>query len=163
MYARASVAENVLERYLDVGTRDPEYVRINEKALERAKVFPDGEQRLKEYHERRFQAEYACVPEERKFKFLRDWFCSSGSDEGDDEWQAMGVRKGTEKESEKSEADGRKVWEWTESDSEAELSEGETVTAEGVAQKGNGLSFTQAETGWEWTDYDSEAEREEAK
>ncbi len=140
-----------------MGTKDPEHVRINEKALERAKEFLDGMR-----HES-FQAEYARVKDGRKFKFLRDWFCSSGLDEGDDEKQAMGMAKGAEKESEKYEADGRKVWEWTESDSEAELSEGETVTAEGVMRGGNGVSSSQADMGWEWTDYDSEAEREEAE
>ncbi len=140
-----------------MGTKHPEHVRINEKALEIAKEFLDGM-----CHES-FQAEYARVPDGRKFKFLREWFCSSGMDEGDDEWQAMGVGKGAEKENEKSGADGRKIWEWTESDSEAEFYEGETVTAEGVMREGNGVSSTQAEMGWEWTDYDSEAELSEGE
>lgn len=53
-----------------------------------------------------------------------------------------------------------KVWEWTESDSEAEqwLFERDPVAAEGMA-----ISPVEAESAWDWTQSDSDAEREEVE
>lgn len=147
---------------MDEDATDPEHVRIKEKVLEGAKAVPAGEQRLQECDEN-FRALYADIPQGGKFEFLRDWFCSV--DEGKDQREAGDVGREAGKENEKSEAQDQNVWEWTESDAEAELwlFERHAVAAGDVAWKENGKSSAEVERGWEWTGYDSEAEREEAE
>lgn len=146
-------------------TTDAERIFINEGVLEGAKVLLGGNERLRECIGN-FQASYADVPKDGRFEFLRDWFGPVGEQEGQEKaWS--GEEETAERGNVKSNAQALTVWEWSESDAEAELWFFHREVARGrfLDFGGNGESSAAAVAakGWEWTENDSEAEREEAE
>ena len=180
-------AGDILKWNMDMIAAQLDDIRANEKTLEVAKAIPSLEHMLQESGET-IEEKIESIPEGAKLHFLRDIFCVA--DEAEEEYQPgteakrrlyardaataglsedrdrdcsgsnaleMEAERGTLEQD--AEAAG-KVWEWTESDSEAEqwLFEWDPVAAGGMA-----IPPVEVESAWDWTQSDSDAEGEEVE